>query len=193
MSFTNATRRCLVLQIESNRDAFKMQSETWLWTEVSSWTLHSSLEWRAPVVPGRYLPGWWKVLRCDKGTKQFDSQRERERGVERDLVDHKWKNMERHWHAHLLLEIVKLRFVHFRMLSDIVPKSLHSLQLAPCCSLVFFRLLTISAGKVNCRGHLGSLGAVIFGLQMPWPARTPPPTGAPSATWRAGRGSRTKW
>ena len=29
------------------------------------------------------------------------------------------------------MEIVKLRFVHFRMLSDIVPKSLHSLQLAP--------------------------------------------------------------
>ena len=60
MSFTNVTR-CLVLQIESNSDAFKMQSETWLWAKVSSWTLHS-LEWRAPVVPGRSHPGWWKVL-----------------------------------------------------------------------------------------------------------------------------------
>ena len=63
MSFTHVTR-CLVLQIlqiESNSDAFKMQSETWLWAKVSSWTLHS-LEWRAPVVPGRSPPGWWKVL-----------------------------------------------------------------------------------------------------------------------------------
>lgn len=81
-------------------------------------------------------------------------------------------------HFHILSDTlhpaskVECPFIIFHFCAKNAPQ-LAASPANPCCNLVFFTQLTISAGKVNCRRHLaGSFGALMPGdASLP---KTPP-------------------